>query len=237
MLLVNDVPSSWFNPDDPADLGFEYLETMRTLLDVVRPPPARIDAVHLGGAGCTLPRALAAARPRSRQVVAEVDGELVELARSVFGLAHVPGLRLRAADGVAALSATRDDSTDLIVRDAFAGAVVPEPMTTTGFIADVARALRPDGLYLANVADRPPLQLARAEVATALTAFAHVAVVAESGVLRGRRYANLVLAASASPLPVTAWARAVRGGVVPLRLLAGAELAAFAAAATPIRAV
>ena len=221
--------------DDPADLGFEYLEVMRTLLDSHRPPPERIDALHLGGAACTLPRALAADRPRSRQVVAEVDGALVELVRSVLALGAVPGLRLRIADGVAALAATRDASVDLVVRDAFTGAVVPPTMTTTGFTTDVARALRPDGLYLANVADRPPLSQARAEAATALAVFDHVALVAEPGVLRGRRYANLVLAAGHRPLPVDTWVREVRGGAVPMRLLARQELASFAAAASPLR--
>lgn len=229
------MPSSWVDLDDPADLGFEYLEVMRTLLDAHRPPPDRVDALHLGGAACTLPRALAADRPRSRQVVAELDGALVALVRSVLGVGSVPGLRLRVADGVAELAAARDASLDLVVRDAFAGAVVPPAMTTASFTADVARVLRADGLYLANVADRPPLSVARAEAATALAVFAHVALVAEPGVLRGRRYANLVLAAGHRPLPVDTWVREVRGGAVPMRLLAGDELSAFAAAARPIR--
>lgn len=233
-MLVNGVPSSWIDLDDPSVLGFEYLDAMRTLLDGHRPPPERVDALHLGGAGCTLPRALAAERPRSRQVVAEVDGALVELARSAFGLAAVPGMKLRVTDGATALAATRDASVDLVVRDAFAGDTVPRELTTTTFGRDVARALRPDGLYLANVADRPPLGLARAEAATALSLFAHVGVVAEPGVLRGRRYANLVLAASHSPLPLETWVRTVRGGAAPMRLLAGEDLRAFAAAARPI---
>lgn len=183
-LMVNGVPSSWVDLDDPSVLGFEYLATMRTLLDGHRPPPERVDALHLGGAGCTLPRALAVERPRSRQVVAEIDGALVELARSVFGLAAVPGMRLRVADGAAVLASTRDACVDLVVRDAFAGDTVPGELRTTAFTRDVARALRPDGLYLANVADRPPLGLARAEAATAMSVFTHVAVVAEPGVLR-----------------------------------------------------
>ena len=232
--MVNGVPSSWVDLDDPSVLGFEYLDTMRTLLDGHRPPPDRVDALHLGGAGCTLPRALAAQRPRSRQVVAELDGALAELARSVFGLAAVPGMRLRVADGAAVLAWTRDASVDLVVRDAFGGDKVPEAMTTAAFTREVARALRPDGLYLANVAGRPPLGLARAEAATALSVFSHVSVVAEPGVLRGRRHANLVLAASRSPLPLDVWVRSVRGGAAPMGLVAGADLEAFAAAAQPI---
>lgn len=234
MLLVNGVPSSYFDAADPGHVAFEYLETMSTLLDGAQPLPDRIDAVHLGGAACTLPRLIAAARPRSRQVVFEIDAALVELARAEFGLAGVPGLKLRTADGADGLAGTGSGSVDLVVRDAFAGDTTPEHLTTAAFVADVARVLRPDGIYLANVADRPPLILARREVATAAAAFAHVALVSEAAAFRGRRYANLVLAASARPLPVEIWTRELRGGVVPMRLLTGRELPMFTAGAKPI---
>ena len=66
-------------------------------------------------------------------------------------------------------------------------------------VAQVARVLRPGGVYLANCADRPPLAGARAEVATLRAAFADVAVIAEPGLLRGRGYGNVVLAATDDP--------------------------------------
>lgn len=236
-LLVNGVPSSSVNTADPLDLSaFEYLDIMARLLDAHRPPPERVDAAHVGGAGCALPRRIAAARPRSRQVVFEVDAALVDLARDSFGLAGVPGLRLRVADGAAGVAGLADSSWDVLVRDAFAGSVTPAHLTGTAFVGDVARVLRPDGLYLANIADRPPLGLARREVATARSLFPHVVLVSEPGVFRGRHFANLVLAASRSPLPVEAWTREVRGGVVPNRLVAGRDLTAFTAGAKPIEA-
>lgn len=230
------MPSSYFDARDPAHVSFEYLETMSTLLDASRPSPERIDAVHVGGAACTLPRWIAAARPRSRQVVFEIDAGLVELARAEFGLANVPGLKLRVSDGAAGVAGTPTASVDLLVRDAFAGALTPQHLTTSAFVADVARVLRPDGLYLANIADRPPLTLARREVATAAGVFAHVALVSEAAAFRGRRYANLVLAASTRPLAVDSWNREIRGGAVPMRLLAGRETAMFSAGAKPIEA-
>lgn len=236
LLLVNGVPSSSVDLTDPLEVDFEYLEIMARLLDSARPLPERVDAVHVGGAGCVLPRRIATARPRSRQLVFEIDGALVELVRDAFALAAVPGVKLRIGDGAEGVSGLADGAWDVLVRDAFAVDVTPEHLTDLGFVRGAARALRPDGLYLANVADRPPLTLARREVATARAVFAHVALVAEPGVFRGRRYANLVLAASQSPLPVQTWTREVRGGVVPNRLLAGSELAAFSAGAKPIEA-
>ena len=234
LLLVNGVPSSYVNMTDPGELSFEYLQTMATLVDSARPLPDRVDAVHIGGAGCTLPRWIASSRPRSRQVVFEIDGALIELARTEFALAAVPGLKLRVGDGAEGLAGLAAASADLIVRDAFAGDVTPAPLTDLDFVGDAARVLRPDGLYLANIADRPPLSLARREVATAAAAFAHVALVSEAGVFRGRRYANLVLAASAEPLPIETWGREIRGGAVPMRLLADRTLAMFTAGAKPI---
>ena len=113
-------------------------------------------------------------------------------------------------------------------------AVVTQAQARVGAIGLHTVSLRPDGLYLANIADRPPLTLARREVATAAAAFAHVALVSEAAAFRGRRYANLVLAASARPLPVEVWNREIRGGAVPMRLLAGRELPMFSAGAKPI---
>lgn len=228
------MPSSSVDLTDPLDVDFEYLDIMARLLDSARPLPERVDAVHIGGAGCTLPCRIAAARPRSRQLVFEIDGALVDLVRDAFALAAVPGLKLRVADGADGVAGLAEDAWDVLVRDAFAGDVTPGHLTDLAFVREAARALRPDGLYLANVADRPPLTLARREVATARAVFAHVVLVSEPGVFRGRRYANLVLAASQSPLPVQVWTREVRGGVVPNRLLAGSELAAFSAGARPI---
>jgi spermidine synthase len=233
-LLVNGVPSSYVDLDDPGDVSFEYLETMAAVLDVLVPSPQRLDAVHIGGAGCALPRLLAGTRPRSRQVVFEIDGALVDLARTSFGLSAVPGLRIRVGDGAAGVAALPDASVDVVVRDAFAGDTTPRQLTTGAFAAEVARILRPDGVYLLNTADGPPLALARAEAATLEAHFAEVVVIGEPGLFRGRRFANVVLVASARRLPAELLARAVRGGAVPNRLLAGPELSAFVAGARPI---
>ncbi len=234
-VFVNGVPSSTVHTADPLDLSaFEYLDIMGRLLDGWRPLRDRVDAVHVGGAGCALPRRVAASRPRSRQVVFEIDAALVELVRAAFDLAHVPGLKIRVGDGADGVAGLATGSWDLLVRDAFAGTVTPAHLTGDAFLGEVARVLRPDGLYLANIADRPPLTLARREVATARARFAHVALVSEPGLFRGRHHANLVLAASAAVLPVQDWTRSVRGGVVPNRLLSGDGLEAFTAGAKPI---
>lgn len=226
-LLVNGVPSSHLDLSDPTRLEFEYMQQMAAVVDRLRAGP--VAAVHLGGAGCALARAIDAARPGSRQIAVELDPVLAELVRRWFDLPRSPALRIRVGEGRAELARLPDASADVVVRDAFAGDGVPAHLTTRELAADAARVLRPGGVYLANCADRPPLALARAEAATVADVFAHVAVIAEAGVLRGRRYGNVVLAGTDDPglLASPALARALRTLPVPARLLAGEEAAAF----------
>ena len=52
--------------------------------------------------------------------------------------------------------------------------------------------------------------------------------------LRGRRFGNLVLAASLEPLPVEALTRRAAGDPMPGRLVHGGDLARFTAGARPV---
>ena len=57
---------------------------------------------------------------------------------------------------------------------------------------------------------------------------------AEAAVLRGRRFGNLVLAASRHDLPVAGLARRLTSSPFPVQLVQGAELDRFVAGAKPI---
>ncbi|WP_309134784.1 fused MFS/spermidine synthase [Cellulomonas sp.] len=232
-LLVNGVPSSFVDLDDPDLLDFEYMQQMAAVVDTLaahRPEPA---VLHLGAGGCALARTLAHRYPGARQLAVELDGELARLVRTWFALPRAPRLRLRTGEARAELARVADASFDVVVRDVFAGDSTPDHLTTVEVARDVARVLRPGGVYLANCADRPPLALARAEAATLRAVFRHVAVVAEPGQLRGRHYGNLVLAGTDEDglLDDPGLARTLRTLPVPARVLVGAELDAFAGAA------
>jgi spermidine synthase len=240
LLLIDDVASSYVNLDDPRHLDFEYMAWIGAALDCLAPPGTALDAVHLGGAACTLPRYLAATRPESRQVVFEPDPLLLRLAAEMFGVRPSPRLRLEARDGRAGLADEPDAAADVLVRDAFTGPaapgpVVPEQLRGAEFLREVARVLRPAGTYLANLSDRPPLAGARAEAAAARAVFPHVALVTEPSILRGRRHGNVVLLASRRPLPVAALVRAAGGGAVPARVVHGERLDEFLGAGRPLR--
>ncbi|WP_307793960.1 spermidine synthase [Actinotalea soli] len=236
-VLVNGVPSSHVELGDPTWLEFEYMQQMAAVVDVL--PPGPLDAVHLGAGACSLPRWLDARRPGSRQIAVDVDAALLTLVRAWFDLPRSPRLRLRPGDARARLTELPDSSADLVVRDVFAGDRTPSDLGTREFVEEVARVLRPGGVYLANCADRPPLELARAEMATIRAVLPGAALVSEPGMLRGRRYGNLVLIGTRSgqgdlDLADPGLARTLRSLPVPTRLLRGPELDAFVGSAAPL---
>ena len=238
-LYVNGVPSSPLRAGSPEVLDFEYLQWMADCVRLALPSPAPLRAVHLGGGACALPRHLAAVRAGAggtRQVVVELDAELVARVREWVDLPRSPELRIQAGDARAGLAARRDGSADLVVRDVFAGDATPRHVVTAEFTADVARVLDASGggLYLANAVDRTSPVGLKAEVATLLAVFPHVAAALEPGVLRGRRHGNAVLLASHAPLPLAELARALGAGAAMARLLHGEALTALVAGAAVV---
>ncbi|RZS86798.1 methyltransferase family protein [Motilibacter rhizosphaerae] len=234
VLLLDGVPSSYVDLADPTHLGFEYMAWIAGVLDSLAPAGDPLDTVHVGGGAGSLARYLAATRPRSTQVVLELDPRIVELARDVLGLRQGPRLRVRARDGRAGLAKEPPGSADVVIRDAFDGLQVPSHLLTTGFLAEVRRVLRPGGTYVANLSGRPGLADARREAATALASFAHVALQSEPAVFRGRRNGNVVLVASDAPLPVDALLRRASGGAAPARVLVEERLAELVGRALPL---
>lgn len=230
-VMVNGVPSSYLKLDDPQFLAFEYMQQMASVIDLLPQGPIRV--VHLGAAGCALARYIAAERPGSRQLGIDLDTSLLELVRTWFSLPRSPQLRLRAGDARTELQSLRTASADLIIRDAFAPDKTPSHLQTVEFLSEVRRVLAPGGVYLANTADGAPLGLARSEVATlqhGLPKEGELALIAEIGVLKGRRYGNLVLGASfdaTSVLQTPELARTLRALSVPAGLLDRDSLDSF----------
>jgi spermidine synthase len=234
LLFLGGIECSYVDLTDPQHLEFSYIRRIADAVDLLRPARAPIEAVHVGGGGCTLPRYIAATRPRSRQLVYEKDAGLVELARRYLGLRTSPTLRVRLGDARERLRERPAGSVDLVVGDAFDGVVVPAHLATLEFTAEVDRVLRPDGLYALNIIDCPPLRVSRTAAATVLAAFEHVALVTATDLLRERDAGNVVLLASRVPLPLGALARAAARGPQPDVLLERPAVVEFAADARPL---
>jgi hypothetical protein len=94
-------------------------------------------------------------------------------------------------------------------------------------------ALRNGGWYVCNLSDASPFRLAKVVVATLSAVFGNVVMIAEPGVLRGRRSGNIVLGATDAGLPVDALRRRAAAGPLRTRVLSGDDLQAFVGDAQP----
>lgn len=235
-LEVAGTPQSHVDLDDPSHLHFEYVARMGAVIDRLRMPGQPLTALHLGGGALTLPRYVEATRPGSRQQVIELEAALVDLVREHLPLPRGASIRVRIGDaraGLARLPAGLVGAVDLLVSDVYAGAQTPAHLTTVEFYTAAARFLAPDGVMLVNVADGAGLAFARRQVATVRAVLEHIIVLAEVQTLKGRRFGNLVIAASGAPLPTDWLPRLMAAGPHPAKVAQGAELDEFARSALP----
>ena len=157
--------------------------------------------LHLGGGGCSLPRYFADLWPDSHNTVVELDAKLAELIRDLAAIPSAPRVKIRAGEARAVTEGFPPNRFDVIIRDVFAGAETPEPLTTLEFFQHAHATLCPGGLYVANCGDHSDLQGAKAELAGMTEVFEHVAVIADPPMLKGRRYGNIILIGSDTELP------------------------------------
>jgi spermidine synthase len=232
MLLIDGVPQSHVDLEDPGYLDFEYVRRIGHVIDAAAPAGQPLRVLHLGAGALTLARYVAATRPGSPQLAVEVDAALVDLIR--LRLPLDAKVRVRVGDARAELERLAAARFDMVIADVFAGGQTPARLTSAEFWAAARRVLRGAGVVAANVADGAPLAHARAQVATARTAFPHACLIADAAVLRGRRFGNLVLAASSGPLPVEALTRRAAGDPMPGRVRHGRDLERFTAGARPV---
>lgn len=234
-IVVDGTPQSHVDPTDPSYLAFEYVARMGAVIDQL--PDGPISAVHLGAGGLTLPRYIAHTRPGSRQQVVELHQPLVDLVREHLPLPRDARVRVRFGDaraGIARMPPALRGSADLVVSDVYSGAQTPAHLTTVEFYAEAAELLAPTGILLVNVADGSGLAFARRQAATILDVLPNLAILAEVQVLKGRRFGNLVFAASASPMPTDWLPRLMAAGPHPAKIAEGAEVERFIAGALPV---
>jgi spermidine synthase len=227
MLVVDGTPQSHVNTENPGQLSFEYVARIGHVIDQLGMPGEPITAVHLGAGALTLPRYIHATRPGSRQQVIELERELVDLVRSELPLPRDAGIRVRYGDARAVLGRLPSGllgTADLVVVDIFSGARTPAHVTSVEFYREVAGLLAPTGVMAVNIADGPGLRYARSQAATLAATLDDIAVLAETQVLKGRRFGNVVIVGTNGTLPLEWIPRLLAGGPHPSKVVSGREL-------------
>ena len=190
--------------------------------------------MHLGAGALTIPRYVEATRPGSRQQVIELERDLVDLVRTALPWQRDAAIRVRYGDARAVLDRLPRGlygTVDLLVCDVFGGARTPPHVTSVEFYRLAASLLAPDGVIAVNVADGPGLAFARGQAATLAQVAGEVIALAETRILKGRRYGNVVLVGSAHPLPQARLSRLLAGDPSPAKVVAGQELTDWIAGA------
>jgi len=199
-LLLDDDYHSYVDVNNPTYLVYPYTKWMAEGIDSIFPPKQPLNAVAVGGGGFTLPLWLRATRPGSKVEVLEVDGELVEFVERKFGFSASEDLKTKIGDARLTILELKPHSADVVIGDAYSNDSIPWQLATTEWLADVERVLDSGGVYVQNILDFRPLELAKAEVATALKVFKEVRLVTFSEVGGSVYGGSLVLFASNRPL-------------------------------------
>lgn len=218
-LRIDGTDQSYVDLDDPTVLEFDYVQRIADVIDAHGDPGQTLRVVHIGGAGMTLPRYVAATRPRSAQIVLEPDEAVTALVRERLPLPRNSGIKVRPVTGRAGLAAMRPEFADVVVLDAFEGARIPADLVTTEFFETAAAVLVDDGLLLLNLADRAPFAYVRRVLKGVGEHFPAVMISAEPATLKGRRFGNLLVVASRGPIPWESLARRAASSPLPYRVL------------------
>jgi spermidine synthase len=230
--VLDELPQSAVDPDDPTVLAFEYVQHLALAVEALA-PAGRLRTTHVGGGGLTLARWLEHTRPGSPQIVLEPAAALTEAVRRELPLPRGHRIRVRPVTGEEGVAALADASADLLVLDAFDGGRVPAGLTHRQWLGEVARVLVPGGLFLANVPDEPGMRYAARVAAGAVEAVGPTAFVALHEVLKGRRFGNLVLVATRGPLDLYSLRRATASAALPTGVLPWADVARKVPGARP----
>jgi spermidine synthase len=200
------------------------------VIDAVRPRPAPLTVVHLGGGALTMPRWVAATRPGSRQLVVESAADVIE---AVAPLGPVPGCDVVVGDAIVE-AARVAAGADLVVWDLYDGPRADTSALTLDAVVEMRRMLSAtDGLLVLNVSDAAPFDVVRPVLAAVDACFPDVMLVAEPSTLRGRRSGNCIVVGSTARLPLDRLSRLAAAAPVRARVVAGPALSDFVADAVP----
>ena len=205
-LVLDGVKHASLEPHNPIHLELAYARTVAAVFATHRAGEP-LNGLFIGGGGFHLPRYLLVAPPGSTARVLELDPSLLAIAHAQLGLPNPPPISVGRGDARVLLQSEPRAHYDLILGDAFGSQAVPWHLTTREFVSGLRGALKPGGIYVANVIDAPPLKFARAEVRTLRGVFKYVVVIAP---LQIDSATNLILVGSDEELDAGALTDSLR---------------------------
>src|SRR5213594_813412 len=135
-------------PGDPDHLELPYARVALAGLALCE-EPRRILVIGLGGG--SLPMFLHKHYPTAAIDVAEIDADVVDVAKRFFGFREDERLHAYVGDGRHFIEKARQADYDVIFLDAFGAHDVPKQLTTQQFLQITRRALKPNGVVVSNV--------------------------------------------------------------------------------------
>src|SRR6266571_3653298 len=135
-------------PGDPDHLELRYAKVALVGLALCE-DPRRILVVGLGGG--TLPTFLRKHYPSAAIDVAEIDPDVVDVAKKFFGFREDERMRAHVGDGRQFIENVREPRYDVIFLDAYGAESVPAHLTTREFLQAVRRAVVPSGVVVGNI--------------------------------------------------------------------------------------
>lgn len=138
---------SAMNLDDPTALRLLY--SRYTSLGFTFRPDAK-KALIIGLGGGSIPKKYNKEFPSMEIDVAEIDPEVIQVAKKYFSFKEGKNLRVHAQDGRLFLTRT-PQRYDLVLLDAYYTDAIPFHLTTREFFQLAERKLTPNGIVVANI--------------------------------------------------------------------------------------
>jgi spermidine synthase len=143
----NKYPDSAVKVGDPDHIEFEYTQAMTVALAIAS-EPKRVLVVGLGGG--TLPSLFRKHYPGMVIDTVDIDPDVVDVAKKLFGFREDPAMRVYVEDGRQFIEKCKAPY-DVIFLDAYGGEEIPYHMATKEFLQAVRRATAPNGVVAGNI--------------------------------------------------------------------------------------
>lgn len=227
-LYVGDAEQSTLVPGSPRTVVYEYLARVAEVTDLVLgtlPEGHTARVLHLGGGALTLPRYVESLRPGTRQLVVDLDSELMPFVLEAFPLA-APALTELVIDDVLAVlpRVAHRGPFDLCVLDIALDQHSPHEFFSVDYARELMAALEQQGTVVINVGDDAGLPAARRLIGSFQAAGTSVWVTGPSDMLGGDCEGNLLLVASRTPWSAARREAVRAAGPHPAGVVAGMDL-------------